>query len=126
MKWFLDQYLPDKTRRSEPTVTPLNARLEQLTGLSPALMITAKCDVLRDEGEAYARKLMEAGVTVTVIDTETGREAQDRTVVISGERISDVRDSKRLRAPAGAKLVGWHRQVSDSWAVGHARARHEF
>jgi amidohydrolase family protein len=42
---------------------------------------------------------------VTVIDTETGKEAQDRTVVISGERISDVGDSKRLRAPAGAKVV---------------------
>jgi acetyl esterase len=67
MKWFRDQYLPDKTRRSEPTVTPLNARLEQLTGLPPALMITAACDVLRDEGEAYGRKLMEAGVTVTAI-----------------------------------------------------------
>jgi acetyl esterase len=65
MKWFLDQYFPDKTRRSEPTVAPLNARLEQLTGLPPALMITAECDVLRDEGEAYGRKLMEAGVTVT-------------------------------------------------------------
>jgi hypothetical protein len=42
---------------------------------------------------------------VTVIDTETGKEAQDRTVVISGERISDVGDSKRLRAPTGAKVL---------------------
>lgn len=65
MEWFLDQYLPDKTRRTEATATPLNASIEQLTGLPPALLITAECDVLRDEGEAYARKLLEAGVTVT-------------------------------------------------------------
>jgi acetyl esterase len=65
MVWFLDQYLPDKSRRSEATATPLNASIEQLTGLPPAFLITAECDVLRDEGEAYARKLLEAGVTVT-------------------------------------------------------------
>lgn len=65
MEWFLDQYLPDKTRRKEATATPLNATLEQLSGLPPALLITAECDVLRDEGEAYARRLMEASVLVT-------------------------------------------------------------
>lgn len=65
VEWFLDQYLPDKTRRKEPTATPLNATLDQLRGMPPALLITAECDVLRHEGEAYARKLMEAGVSVT-------------------------------------------------------------
>ena len=42
---------------------------------------------------------------VTVIDTETGKEIQERTVIISGDRISEVRDSKGIKPPAGAKVV---------------------
>lgn len=64
-KWFLDQYAPDPAVRSEPTVSPLHASVDQLQGLPPALIIVDECDVLRDEGEAYARKLIEAGVNVT-------------------------------------------------------------
>lgn len=65
MEWFWDAYLPDKARRAEITATPLSATAEQLKGLPEALVITAENDVLRDEGEAYARKLTQAGVRVT-------------------------------------------------------------
>lgn len=66
MKWFWDNYTGDKTQRKEITASPLNATLEQLQGLPPALIQTAELDVLRDEGEAYARLLNAAGVEVTV------------------------------------------------------------
>jgi acetyl esterase len=67
MKWFWDQYLPDKKTRSQTTASPLRASIAQLKGLPPALIITGECDVLRDEGEAYAHRLIEAGVTVTAV-----------------------------------------------------------
>lgn len=66
MMWFWDNYLPDKKARKEIYATPLNATLEQLKGLPPTLIQTAENDVLRDEGEAYARKLNDAGVKVTL------------------------------------------------------------
>lgn len=65
MKWVWDLYAPDKTVREQPFVSPLKASLEQLRGLPPALIITSECDILRDEGEAYAHKLMQADVAVT-------------------------------------------------------------
>ncbi len=64
-RWFWHRYAPDRSADKEPTACPLLASLEQLKGLPPALVMTAECDILRDEGEAYARKLMQAGVTVT-------------------------------------------------------------
>ena len=67
MKWFWDNYTSDKTNRKEPTVSPLQASVEQLRGLPPALIINGEFDVLRDEGEAYAHKLIDAGVPVTAV-----------------------------------------------------------
>jgi acetyl esterase len=67
MEWFWDAYLPDPAARKQPTATPLNASLDQLAGLPEALVVVDENDVLRDEGEAYARKLSDAGVRVTSI-----------------------------------------------------------
>ena len=67
MKWFWDQYTTSDDERGLITVSPLRATTEQLTGLPPALVINGEADVLRDEGEAYAGKLREAGVDVTQV-----------------------------------------------------------
>jgi acetyl esterase len=67
MEWFWDAYLPDPAARNQPTATPLNAPLDHLAGLPEALVIVDENDVLRDEGEAYARKLSDAGVRVTSV-----------------------------------------------------------
>jgi acetyl esterase len=61
MAWFWDAYLPDHARRAEVTASPLRADMEELAGLSETFLIVDENDVLRDEGEAYARKLTEAG-----------------------------------------------------------------
>ena len=67
MEWFWSAYLPDVAARTQITATPLNASLDQLKGLPDALVIVDENDVLRDEGEAYARKLAQAGVRVTSV-----------------------------------------------------------
>ena len=65
MMWMWDNYTKDENQRKEIYASPLQATTEQLKGLPPALIQTAQNDILRDEGEAYGRKLDEAGVKVT-------------------------------------------------------------
>ena len=60
MIWFWDHYLPDPSCRAEPDASPLHTK--DLSGLPPAVILTAEHDVLRDEGEAYAARLREANV----------------------------------------------------------------
>jgi acetyl esterase len=67
MKWMFDQYTTSAAQRKEVYHSPLQASAEQLKGLPPALIQVAENDILRDEGEAYGRKLDEAGVKVTTI-----------------------------------------------------------
>jgi acetyl esterase len=65
INWMWDAYTPNKADRKKPDASPLQATVEQLKGLPPALIVVDENDVLREEGEAYARKLMQAGVEVT-------------------------------------------------------------
>lgn len=67
MIWFWNQYTTSEQDREQITASPLRASREQLCGLPEAIIINGEADVLRDEGEEYARKLRDAGVPVTAI-----------------------------------------------------------
>jgi acetyl esterase len=67
MMWFWDNYTSKRSHRKEIFASPLRASLEELKGMPPTLVQVAENDVLRDEGEAYARKLDQAGVPVTLV-----------------------------------------------------------
>jgi len=67
MQWFWDNYTTNPAERAQIHASPLKASAEQLKGLPAALVQTAEFDVLRDEGEGYARHLDAAGVPVTSV-----------------------------------------------------------
>lgn len=67
MIWFWNQYAPRQDDRRHITATPLCATTDQLRNLPEAMILNGEADVLRDEGEAYAKKLLAAGVPVTAL-----------------------------------------------------------
>jgi Esterase/lipase len=67
MKWMFDQYTMDPHQRNEIYLSPLQASVEKLSGLPPTLIMVAENDILRDQGEAFGKKLNMAGVDVMTI-----------------------------------------------------------
>ena len=67
VEWYWRQYVDDERELAEPTAAPLRATPADLAGLPPALVVSAEADVVRDEGEQYARLLRLAGVPVTAV-----------------------------------------------------------
>ena len=94
--WFRSQYLPDVKLETHPRASPLFAR--DLSGLPPALVVTAGFDPLRDEGRAYADRLREAGVTVEYVCSEGSMHGFLNTAgaVAESERVLDL-VARRLR-----------------------------
>ena len=99
MMWMWDNYTTDINQRKEIYASPLQATVEQLRGLPAALVQTAENDILRDEGEAYARKLDEAGVKVTA--TRFNGMIHDWGLL---NAISTISGTKSAMLQAGAEL----------------------
>ena len=90
LAWFWSSYLADEESRSDIFVSPLQATLSDLEGLPPALVIVDENDVLRDQGEAYASKLRDAGVRTASV--------RFNGTIHDFMRLNALRDSESTRA----------------------------
>ncbi|AXH96579.1 alpha/beta hydrolase [Ornithinimicrobium avium] len=88
MDWYYEQYLPHGTDPDDPLLAPLRAA--DLSGVAPATFVTAGCDVLRDEGEAYAARLRDAGVPVGVHRAA----GMFHTFLLYGDRLAAGREAR--------------------------------
>lgn len=105
MRWFWRQFLGDEQRGAEPEASPLRA--PHLAGAAPALVLTAECDPLCDEGEAYARRLLDAGVPATLTRYEGqihGFLRMPAVLDAGGRGIDQVAEAVRNAVGAAARL----------------------
>jgi acetyl esterase len=110
MEWYWRQYAPDPTARLLPEVSP--SRDSDLRGLAPALVVTAECDLLRDEAEGYARRLRESDVPARLLRFV----GQIHGFLSLGASLPEVQEAKL----AIAALVGAALGESDPEAVTNA------
>ncbi|MFC4603486.1 alpha/beta hydrolase [Rhodococcus kronopolitis] len=114
MDWYVEQYLPDHDGRTDPMASPLLA--DDLTGLPPAYIAVAGFDVLRDEGQAYAQRLREAGVAATL---RTHHGLVHAFVNMTGYGSAG---THALREAVGALRVGLSRDTAPSVRAGVPQA----
>jgi acetyl esterase/lipase len=101
MRWFWSSYLADGQSRSDILVSPLRATRSDLEGLPPALVIVDENDVLRDQGEAYADKLRDAGVPTTSV--------RFNGTIHDFMRLNALRDSESTRAAISLAVAALRR-----------------
>ena len=105
--WFWNSYLADGASRSDLLVSPLQATLDDLEGLPPALVIVDENDVLRDQGEAYADKLREAGVPTTSV--------RFNGTIHDFMRLNALRDSESTQAAITLAVAALRRAFNTDW-----------
>jgi acetyl esterase len=102
--WYTAQYIPDVTQHTDPRASPLLA--EDLSGLPPALVVTAGFDPLRDEGRDYAEKMRDAGVEVDLVCAEGCMHGFLNATGVLPEAASTMdRVAARLRAALASRAV---------------------